>query len=216
MEQVNQLIKTVVQSAQSTTPLTSEQDSEQKLYRVDGKLYTKNELVWKRLSGLYGYPFTSQYGNEPTPEWKLALRDIPVDRISAGLEICTKKDSPKHKTFPPNPIEFIVLCSPKAEEYGLPSEVEALNQAVGISSKKHPAVVYTLRNMVGGSYDLRQADTKKAQAMFGEAWLNTVVYVANGGELPEIPKEIEEEKKQSLSQEEKQERMAKLRQDAGL
>lgn len=176
---------------------------------MEGKLYTKNELVWKRLSGLYGYTFVSQYGEEPTTEWNIALKNIPVDQIGPGIDLCA--DSPEFKTFPPNPMQFVALCLPKAEDYGLPSESEALNQAVGNSDEKHPAVIYTVRNITGGAYDLRQANTKSAKDMFGKEWAKTIAHVIGGGELPERPLEIQEEKHQALTKEERKAEMAKLR-----
>ena len=53
---------------------------------------------------------------------------------------------------------------PRGEDLGLPSESEALKQAVGCSTKKHPAVTLALRNMGDDAFALRRADSKRAEA----------------------------------------------------
>ena len=189
MEKAHVLAAQIARSAESMQLSTSGQDNGPKLYRVDGNLYTKTELAWKRLSGLYGYPFVSQYGTEPTAEWELALNNLAVDQIKRGIERCTTE--PEFRKFPPNPMQFLTLCLPRGEDMGLPSESEALRQATGSSTQKHPAVSYTLRNMGDDVFALRRADSKTAASMFGPHWAATIKHVMAGGELPEPELEIE-------------------------
>ena len=189
MEKAHDIAAQIARSAESTQRLTSGQDSGQKLYRVDGNLYTKTELAWKRLSGLYGYPFVSQYGTEPTAEWELALNNLEVEQIRWGIERCTT--DAEFRKFPPNPMQFLTLCLPRGEDMGLPSEAEALRQATGSSTQKHPAVTLTLRNMGDDAFALRRADSKRAEAMFAPHWAATVSHAISGGELPEPVPEID-------------------------
>lgn len=189
MEKAHELAAQIARSAGSTQLSTSEPDNGPKLYRVDGNLYTKTELAWKRLSGLYGYPFVSQYGEVPGPEWELAINNLAVDQIRCGIERCTTEN--EFRKFPPNPMQFLTLCLPRGEDMGLPSEAEALRQATGSSTQKHPAVSYTLRNMGDDVFALRRADSKAAAAMFGPHWAATIKHVMAGGELPEPELEIE-------------------------
>ena len=188
MEKAHDIAAQIAQSAGSTQLSTNEPDSEPKLYRVDGTMYTKTELAWKRLSGLYGYPFVSQYGEVPGPEWELALNNLAVEQIKRGIERCTTEA--ELRKFPPNPMQFLTLCLPRGEDMGLPSEAEALRQATGSSTQKHPAVSFTLRNM-GDAFSLRRADSKTAASMFAPHWAATIQHVMAGGELPEPELEIE-------------------------
>ena len=150
-------------------------------------MYTKAELAWKRLSGLYGYTMSRQYGTEPTAEWLLAFDKLSVDQIARGLERCCEDKG----EFPPSPVKFMTLCMPSGEDCGLPSEDEALLQATGGATIKCPAVVFTLRNMGNAAFDLRRADSKRAAAMFSPRWAATIQHVMAGGELPEPAPEID-------------------------
>ena len=189
MQKAHDLINQSVKSLESTQLSTPEQKPEQRLYRVDGGMFTKDELLWKRLIGLYGYAFTRQYGDDPTPEWMLALNNLAVDQIRCGIERCTTEN--EFRKFPPNPMQFLTLCLPRGEDMGLPTEAEALRQATGASTQKHPAVSFTLRNMGDDVFALRRADSKTAAAMFGPHWAATIQHVMAGGELPEPELEIE-------------------------
>ena len=153
-------------------------------------MYTKEELAWKRLSGLYGYTFTRQFGSEPTSEWMMVLERTNVNNIKKALDACIGK----HKEFPPNPMQFLTLCLPTGVDYGLPSDSTAFNQAVGIDTKKHPSVAMTLRNIGDQVLQMRSLPTKEAQDIFNPEWVNTVLFVAEGGELPEAAIEIDQDK----------------------
>jgi len=178
-------------------------------------MYTKTELAWKRLSGLYGYPFVSQYGTEPTAEWELALGNLDVDQIRRGIERCTTE--PEFCKFPPNPMEFLDLCQPTREELGLPGDDEALRQAAGCSTERHAAVVYTLQQMgTGNVHKLRRLDTKSAERLFAKYWTETVNLVARGEEIPEPAKQIEEIKPTPAAREDAISALAKIREETGL
>jgi len=213
MDSLNNLINSVVKSAESTTQLTPGRESEQepKTYRVDGGSYTKAELLWKRFTKLYGYAFTRQYGSEPSTEWSMMLSKISAKQIGAGINACFDK----HKTFPPNPMEFFSLCLPTGVDFGLPSDDAAFKQAVGANTSKHPSVSYTLMNMGDSVFSMRRASTESARAMFNAEWMETIIFVSNGGELPEKPLEIQEEKHQALSKEDRKEEMARVREGLG-
>lgn len=155
---------------------------------MDGGIYTKEELLWKRFSNLYGYTFTRQYGSEPSSEWSMVLDRISAGQIGKGINACFDK----HKTFPPNPMEFLTLCLPSGVDFGLPSDDTAFSQATGVSTSKHPAVAYTLRNMGDSVFEMRRASAEAARAMFNPEWVKTVVYISEGGGLPDRAVEIEE------------------------
>lgn len=118
----------------------------------------------------------------------MAIGDFSPQMIKRGLDRCVQE----FKSWPPNPIEFRALCYPTTDELGLPTEAQAFQQAVGNAKQRHPAVILTLRNMGSGSFSLRRADEKTAMAMFRKQWIQTVQFVADGGELPEPEKQIPE------------------------
>ena len=140
------------------------------------------------MTGLYSHKFTGGYGTEPTPEWKMAVRDCSPEMIKRGLDRCVKE----FPSWPPNPIEFRNLCYPTPEEMGLPSNETAFLQAVGSIKERHPAVIYALRNLGAECFRLRHSDEKTARDMFNKVWAQTIEFVANGGDLPEPEKQIPE------------------------
>ena len=190
MDNLNDLISQSVKSLESTQPLTQEQRPASKLYRVNGGVYTKEELAWKRFSGLYGYTFTRQYGEEPVEEWLMVLERTSAEQIKKGIDGCIEK----HKKFPPNPMQFLALCLPTGVDYGLPSDSSAFKQATGIDTKKHPSVALTLRNLGDQVFQMRNLPAKAALDIFNAEWVKTVLFVAEGGDLPEAAIEIDQDK----------------------
>lgn len=210
MDAIGNMVSQSVKSLKSTPPSTPEQKSEPTVYRVDGGAYTKEELLWKRFSGLYGYTFARQYGAEPTAEWMLVLDQISAKQIGKGIDACFKH----YKTFPPNPMEFHALCLPEGADYGLPSDAVAFNQATGNATEKHPAVVFTLQNMAGAVFEMRRLNTNAARDMFIAEWLKTIAHVAEGGALPEPVAEIESATERKVTNEKALDLFAAMR--AGL
>ena len=141
------------------------------------------------MGDLYGHKWESAFGSEPTEGWGAALHGVEPQMIKQGL--INLSDDAKHRDWPPSALEFRALCLPRGEDMGLPTEAEALRQATGSATKKHPAVSYTLRNMGDDVFALRRADSKTAAAMFGPHWAATIKHVMAGGELPEPELEIE-------------------------
>ena len=147
------------------------------------------ELLWERMGDLYGHKWESAFGSEPSEGWDAALHDIEPQMIKHGL--MNLAESTKHRDWPPSALEFRALCLPRGEDMGLPTEAEALRQATGSSTQKHPAVSFTLRNMGDDVFALRRADSKTAASMFGPHWAATIKHVMAGGELPEPAPEID-------------------------
>lgn len=104
----------------------------------------------------------------------------------------------KYQAWPPKALEFRALCMPGAEELGLPSEGEAFWQATNWSrlpaEKKHPAVLKFMQVLAEQNLqsEFRRLSEDKARKLFDKTWAQVIDFVASGGELPEIPKEIED------------------------
>lgn len=129
----------------------------------------------------------------PTAEMVELAKIAYMDQLAGLTPAQVRKglDKAKRREYMPKPSELAKDCFPRGEDMGLPSEAEALRQATGSSTQKHPAVSFTLRNMGDDVFALRRADSKTAAAMFGPHWAATIKHVMSGGELPEPELEIE-------------------------
>lgn len=88
------------------------------------------------------------------------------------------------------PDDFVALCQTiAADRLGLPAEAEAYRQAIGSNTEKHPAVVYTLRQI--GQFEFRRMTVAEASSTFAGEWKKTIAHVLAGGELPTPVVEIE-------------------------
>lgn len=149
---------------------------------------TLEEVLWDRMTGLYTHLWTRKYGDTPTREWEMALVDLTPDMVGKGINKIVK--SKRFEEFPPNPIQFRAACMPSGEGYGLPSFDAAFNQATGVNTDKHPAVIYAMR-LMADPFAFRQSKVELARQQFSEVWQKTVEHVMAGGELPEKPVEVE-------------------------
>jgi len=142
------------------------------------------------MTGTYGRQWTGGYGDVPTPEWLMALSALTAEQVKKGLAQIA--DNPVAWKWPPNLMEFRVLCLPAPEDFGLPTNDDAFNQAVGNASEKDPSVIYTLRNMGDEVYKLRRSESEKARTLFKKHWDKTIEFVMQGGELPEPEAQVED------------------------
>ena len=139
---------------------------------------TLMELLWKRMTEMYGHRWTSAMGAVPVDGWVIAVEGFSPEQIRGGLTKMVK--DPQFKSWPPNALEFRALCLPSEADLGLPTADEAFAQAVGNrpGQQKHPAVIHALRQI--DSYALRLADEATARKIWAEAWSSTVGQVAGG------------------------------------
>lgn len=173
--------------------LTSYQKPEQQKFESD-KLA---EMLFVRLKDIFPAFRTSLVNLEmergTVKQWALGLAEndcLNVDSIQRGLKQARLHDSP----FLPSVGMFIKWCKPTEADLGLPTEQEALRQALNTHGTKHKAVLYAL-SMVD-SHALRNATTGDCERIWAKAWKDTVIHVANGGELPEpVAKEMRIERK---------------------
>jgi len=121
----------------------------------------------------------------------MAISGLQPDDIKRGLNRMTATAA--FSKFPPNPMEFRGLCTPQGEDLGLPGFSDAFRMAIGLIRPRHPAVYYTMMTMgTDEAHKLKTRDTAdEAEARFRKHWQATIEHVAAGGELPEVPEEIE-------------------------
>lgn len=149
---------------------------------MNGMKLTLTELLWQRMTEIYGHKWTSAFGDDPLATWDNALASITPAMIRVGLNRLAL--SPKFVEWPPGALEFRHLCSPRSEDIGLPAFEKALSQALGAHTGKHSSVVHTLREMGHLAYTLRRMKAKEADALFSEWWQRTIDFVIGGGVLP--------------------------------
>lgn len=66
------------------------------------------EKLWLYLSELYGYKFSSQYGETPSPVWTRVLSDLSPEAIGYGID--NLETLPSENGYPPGALEFKKLC----------------------------------------------------------------------------------------------------------
>ena len=123
-------------------------------------------------------------------EWSIGLIEAGCtsrEQISRGMRKARQHSQP----WLPSIGMFIEWCQADSTELGLPSMEQAYNQAVGNERVKHPAVVFTLRNLAD-SYGFKQMATKDSKAAWAKAWQQTILHVERGGELPKPELQIEQ------------------------
>jgi len=140
------------------------------------------------MTEIYGHKWTSAFGEEPLATWDNALALITPAMVRMGLNRLAL--STKHVEWPPGALEFRQLCLPRSEDVGLPAFEQALSQALGAHTSKHPAVVHTLREMGHLNYELRRMKASEAEALFSEWWQRTIEFVVGGGVLPPAAPEL--------------------------
>lgn len=126
-------------------------------------------------------------------QWAIALAEnnlLKPDSIKRGLAKARLHNSP----FLPSVGMFIEWCKPNYEDLGLPSEEEALKQALNAHLTKHEAVLHAL-SMVD-SFELRSASGDVCRRIWKKAWGETIKFAENGGEFKKpLPKEMRIERK---------------------
>lgn len=122
-------------------------------------------------------------------EWALGLIDANCttrEQISRGMRKARQHAQP----WLPSVGMFIEWCKADSAELGLPSEEQAYQQAIGNASAKHPAVIFTLRQMTD-SYGFRMMPADKSKKLWANAWQQTINHVERGGKLPKPELQIE-------------------------
>jgi len=94
-------------------------------------------LIWLRMSEMYGSAFVSQYGEKPTESWARLLTGISTEQIADGMERVTSLGS----NFPPNAIQFRALCEGKTldDKGNDTSHYHRSAAYININDPKHPS-----------------------------------------------------------------------------
>ena len=186
-------LKTTVKTSGTTTkPAIFSREEQEKVARF-----------FFRLGNIYG---SAQVKREwPTDEaMKMAKREYAAEIIKfSDIEIHKGferiKAAKSQGNFNARELDFLSVSVVlryirefRLDNLDLPGDEQAFQQAVGNARERHPAVIFTLRNMGTQSFNLRRSDEKTARDMFTKGWAKTVQLVVDGGEIPEPEKQIPE------------------------
>lgn len=90
------------------------------------------EALWRRMLGLYGHTWASQYGDAPTGStadtWASALIGLTPQQIADGLRACVASGD----EFPPNAPRFRAMCM------GIPSFATVKRETLRPDAERSP------------------------------------------------------------------------------
>jgi len=145
--------------------------------------------LWRRMTRIFGHRWTSAYGEMDDSTWQRGLRGLTPSQIGYGLTACIRRAEP----WPPTLPEFRSLCTPSAEDLGLPGLDAAYREAANADAGhawSHPAV-YVAAQAVG-MFELRNLTQDKSRPLFERAY-GIVCKRALAGEVltAPVPKGLE-------------------------
>ena len=162
-----------------TTPLSLVSSAPQPT-STSQNLLTERHMadLWRRMARIYGHRWTSAFGAKDDSTWLRGLRGVTPEQLGVGLAVCVRRADP----WPPTLPEFLVLCTPTAGDFGLPTPDAAYREAALADrghSWSHP-VVYVAAQAVG-FFKLRTLPEAKSWPLFERAY-EIVVRRALAGE----------------------------------
>lgn len=123
--------------------------------------------LWRRMTRIFGHRWTSAYGEMDDSTWKRGLRGLTPQQIGFGLTACIRRPA----AWPPTLPEFRALCTPSAEDLGLPPLDAAYREAANATQGhtwSHPAV-YVAAQAVG-LFELRTLTQDRSRPLFERAY----------------------------------------------
>lgn len=104
--------------------------------------------LWVKMTGLYGYKWTSVYGTEPDSTWTRGLAGVDKNQLAAGLKACMERED----EWPPGLATFKQYCmlhqpanTGLVEYEDVPPPSEPMREALRIHQvlmKKHRALSF--------------------------------------------------------------------------
>lgn len=163
---------------------------------------------WVRFNELFGGRPADKWGAVVPKVWIEALADVSGELIVIGLNRAFAGDHEpdpvrRRQGWPPNPVAFRALCEPRPEDFNLPSEQAAYDEAVFLAGRalskslvdrnnkpiepSHPAVWHAAHS-VGLSLLTEYAESGRRE--FKRVWPTVVRMVMTGQQLTPIPKAL--------------------------
>lgn len=150
------------------------------------------EDLWERMAKIYGHKWTSSYGDADDGTWRAGLRGLTRKHIAHGLTKCVRGA----EVWPPSLPEFIAMCKPTPQDFGLPNFETAYREAIrGCAVDDHvwthPAVYHAMQEV--GRYEFKNFTDSRLRQLFERAYEITCRRVMDGEQLDApIPKALPE------------------------
>lgn len=156
---------------------------------------------WEDMTGLFGYKWSSQYGEIPNGHWLTLVNNLDDSAIEVGIKNLVATSN----GWPPTPIEFNHLCSNiSLKSLGLPSVDVAFSQVLSGRELREPVIIAAVKEM--DSYELRmlkaddKANYKRIKDEFEYYYFAKARLWAENKRLDEkTPKAIESENKRDTA-----------------
>ncbi len=120
------------------------------------------------MARIYGHRWTSAFGATDDSTWLRGLRGLTPAQVGRGLSRCATH---RADGWPPTLPEFRALCTPMAEDLGLPTPDAAYREAA-LADKDHRwshPVVYAAAQATG-LFELRTLPESKSRPLFERAY----------------------------------------------
>ena len=155
--------------ATSTTPLSLASSAPQPTSTSQNPLKERHMAhLWRRMTRIYGHRWTSAFGAKDDSTWLRGLRDMTPAQVGHGLSRCATH---RADSWPPTLPEFRALCTPTAEDLGLPTPDAAYREAALADRDhqwSHPAVFAAAQ--AAGLFELRTLPEAKSRPLFEWAY----------------------------------------------
>lgn len=133
------------------------------------------ERLWMRMAEIYGYRWTSAYGEDASAgageTWSKGLAGLSTAQLGKGLERCITSADP----WPPTLPAFRALC------LDVPTLAEV---RASISKRERSGFMRLIWQHIDG-YAFARASTDRSERMLSDAYTAAREFVMGGGELPE-------------------------------
>ena len=148
--------------------------------------------LWQRMVKIYGHRWTSSYGETDDGTWLKALQALTPAQVGWGLSRCATH---RADGWPPTLPEFRALCTPTAEDLGLPPLDTAYREAALADRDhrwSHPAVFAAAQ--AAGLFELRTFPESKSRPLFERAYEIVTRRILAGEQFDTpIPKGLEKQ-----------------------
>ena len=155
--------------ATPTTPLSLASSAPQPTSTSQNPLTERHIAdLWRRMTRIYGHRWTSAFGAKDDSTWLRGLRDMTPAQVGHGLSRCATH---RADGWPPTLPEFRALCTPTAEDLGLPTPDAAYREAALADRDhqwSHPAVFAAAQ--AAGLFALRTLPESKSRPLFERAY----------------------------------------------
>lgn len=191
---------------------------------ADGPVISPMDQLWNRFDGMYPNRWRAAFANEQAIQnwrdaWSIAFAEegIAPAELGKGLAACRRLYD-----WPPSLTEFMKACRPPIDQevaFDEACKMMAIryDKVPGREEWSHPAIFWAAHEF--GSFELKRTTYDKAKTRWRHCFDKAMADFSKGGDRAVIPPKREELPKPvtiPLTEEERAEKMAKLKAAAGI